>query len=547
MSIFLLVLVAVCFGFMTEINLTFDRLAIDSPYITNGDSGDPIDPDDPDDPDDPIDPDDTDDPIDPGRPLPFFADPESRFFKFMDNITTYRYGIWVSVTIQVFSNIENALFGFSVGTPNIGETANGIVGLMPHSTYVDMIFNAGLIGIIILVCLALYLLIPLIKKKEINWWNIFAFLPFLIALGAQSTMPFAFAVYLIVMCPLLTHRTREPPPTETNNEEPKKKQVSFVIPVYKVEPYLHRCIDSILNALQGIEDRYEIVLVDDGCPDNCGKICDEYAKKHKHIMSLHKKNEGQGEARNYGIKHATGEFIAFIDSDDWVTEDLRRLFDYISQNPTVNVFCVGHKTVDGGDKILATSNDMTVGLVDCTNQDFYNLIKYVPPWKKVIRRQFIMDNNLFFIKGRLLEDTGQSFSLFMKCKEVYFTDLNYYRYLLRQTSTMGQFSTKQLDAAVLNIEEGFALKGTLDLPPFANALFRDFFVMHFYGSVFHALKTFPTSETDKITDFVQKNKSHLQFPFNYNIFAKLFWLSSRIIGSKRTVTITHRIIKTIKK
>lgn len=106
--------------------------------------------------------------------------------------------------------------------------------------------------------------------------------------------------------------------------------ISIVIPVYNVELYIERCIHSILN--QSYKD-FEIILVDDGSPDGCGKICDEYSKRYKFIRTIHKENAGLGFARNTGIEYATGKFITFIDSDDYITENfLQDLFNATLQN-----------------------------------------------------------------------------------------------------------------------------------------------------------------------------------------------------------------------
>ena len=92
---------------------------------------------------------------------------------------------------------------------------------------------------------------------------------------------------------------------------------SVILPIYKVEKYLAECVDSILK--QSFSD-YEIILVDDGSPDTSGAICDEYAKKDARVRVIHKKNGGLSDARNAGFEIACGEYVVFIDSDDYVTD-----------------------------------------------------------------------------------------------------------------------------------------------------------------------------------------------------------------------------------
>lgn len=94
--------------------------------------------------------------------------------------------------------------------------------------------------------------------------------------------------------------------------------ISVIVPVYKVEKYIKKCIESIINQTY---ENLEIILVDDGSPDNCGKICDEYAKKDKRIKVIHKENGGVSSARNLGLEKSNGQYITFIDSDDWIEEE----------------------------------------------------------------------------------------------------------------------------------------------------------------------------------------------------------------------------------
>ena len=96
-------------------------------------------------------------------------------------------------------------------------------------------------------------------------------------------------------------------------------KISVIVPIYKVEPYLRRCLDSIVNQTYR---NLEIILVDDGSPDNCGNICDEYAQKDLRIEVIHKENGGLSSARNIAIDKANGDYLAFVDSDDWLDTDM---------------------------------------------------------------------------------------------------------------------------------------------------------------------------------------------------------------------------------
>ena len=96
-------------------------------------------------------------------------------------------------------------------------------------------------------------------------------------------------------------------------------KVSVIVPIYKVENYLNRCVDSILNQTY---KNIEVILVDDGSPDKCGEISDSYAINDSRVKSLHKENGGLSDARNYGMRYLTGEYVVFVDSDDWIKEEM---------------------------------------------------------------------------------------------------------------------------------------------------------------------------------------------------------------------------------
>lgn len=164
--------------------------------------------------------------------------------------------------------------------------------------------------------------------------------------------------------------------------------ISVIVPVYKVENYLHRCIDSILS--QSFTD-FELLLIDDGSPDSCGRICDEYATKDERVRVFHKPNGGVSSARNLGLDNACGEWITFIDSDDYVDNDyLNELF-----------FCVKEYNSD----FVAIIEYEVLGVEKRTylsSKDFNLLFKkykfdYGPaPWGKLFNSTIINQQNLRF-------------------------------------------------------------------------------------------------------------------------------------------------------
>ena len=116
----------------------------------------------------------------------------------------------------------------------------------------------------------------------------------------------------------------------------KSDLISIIVPVYKVEKYIDECIKSIINQTY---TNLEIILIDDGSPDNCGKICDEYAKNDKRIKVIHQKNMGQSVARNVGLEYAKGDYIGFVDSDDYIKNNMFEVLhnNLVSYNADISI------------------------------------------------------------------------------------------------------------------------------------------------------------------------------------------------------------------
>ena len=180
---------------------------------------------------------------------------------------------------------------------------------------------------------------------------------------------------------------------------------SIIIPVYNVEPYLHRCVDSVLN--QSFSN-FEIILVDDGLSDKSGKICDKYVIKDKRVKCIHQVNQGVSCARNTGLNAANGEYVLFIDSDDmWNdTEALQRINRVLTRKPETQVLCFGYKLFSGD----GTMRKVCIPDFHQSNFDnkysilkhlIYNYQYYSFAYTKAIKRDFLLQNHIFFVTNML--------------------------------------------------------------------------------------------------------------------------------------------------
>ena len=175
----------------------------------------------------------------------------------------------------------------------------------------------------------------------------------------------------------------------------KQPQISVIVPVYKAEAYLHRCIDSLLA--QTFSD-FELLLIDDGSPDLSGRICDEYAAQDTRIKVIHKQNGGVGSARQCGLDNATGEYTIHTDPDDWVEPNmLETLYQKaVSENADI-VIC---------DYVLEYANQSVLQSFNLANTDSHFLLNELVKgklhgglWNKLVRRSIIINNNINFTPG----------------------------------------------------------------------------------------------------------------------------------------------------
>ncbi len=217
-------------------------------------------------------------------------------------------------------------------------------------------------------------------------------------------------------------------------------KVSIIVPVYKVEKYLDKCVDSIVN--QTYKD-IEIILVDDGSPDNCPKMCDDWAKKNNRIKVIHKENGGLSDARNEGLKIATGDYVGFVDGDDVVSNVMyEKLIDLISNSNSQISMCQFARFVEGDSPNYTIKDDVSVfgqneALKEILKEKIGNHV-----CNKLFKRDLF--DNISFTKGVAYEDIFIFYKLVLKANKIAITDSKLYGYMQRRDSITNGCSVKNV-------------------------------------------------------------------------------------------------------
>lgn len=209
--------------------------------------------------------------------------------------------------------------------------------------------------------------------------------------------------------------------------------ISVIVPIYKVERYLKKCIDSIINQTY---KNLEIILVDDGSPDSCPKICDEYEKKDSRIKVIHKQNGGLSDARNAGIDVAKGDYIAFVDSDDYIEQDMYEMLYTILKKYNADISISSRYIVnEDGKRFAYTSKDSNI-----LDMDAKEALRRIFSFKDFDMSSCDKLYNIRLFKdirypcGKLNEDYYVIPQLFHKSKKIVYIPIPLYNYLQRQGS-----------------------------------------------------------------------------------------------------------------
>lgn len=232
-------------------------------------------------------------------------------------------------------------------------------------------------------------------------------------------------------------------------------KVSIIVPVYKTEKYLRQCIDSILAQTY---TNLEVILVDDGSPDNCGTICDEYAVKDRRIRVIHKENGGLSDARNAGIDGATGEYLMFVDSDDYIApEMIEVLFTALKENDAdmslCSFACVDENGIEISESItqspikreVVNGHELLKRMVEPFG--WYYVLAVIKLYKKDLFR------NIRFPRGKIHEDEFIAHHVIGLCKKIACVSEKYYKYVQNGVSiTHNRNSLSELHVAEAHID-----------------------------------------------------------------------------------------------
>ena len=214
-----------------------------------------------------------------------------------------------------------------------------------------------------------------------------------------------------------------------------KPKISIIVPVYMVEEYIGKCIDSLISQTH---KNIEIILVNDGSLDGCPEICNNYAKNDSRIKVINKENGGLSDARNAGLREAIGEYILFVDSDDYIEEETCECFISAIGELEVDVVVGNAKRIENENLSFMKHSNLQEDQILTGEQYLAAELKagtmYMAAWLNLYNRDFLVSNNLEFKVGLLHEDEQFTPRVFLKAEKVMGTNIIFYNYLIRNGS-----------------------------------------------------------------------------------------------------------------
>lgn len=298
-------------------------------------------------------------------------------------------------------------------------------------------------------------------------------------------------------------------------------KICVVVPIYNVDRYLVRCLDSIINQTY---KNLQIILVDDGSTDKSSKICDEYEKKDNRIEVIHKKNGGLSSARNKGIESCKGKYICFIDSDDYIENDMiEYLYNLIKKYSAEISICNMKKFTDNYN---IKNHNQKERIVELKKQDALrkminlNEIIYPNAMNKLYLYELFESGKIVYPINRLYEDMLVTAQLFGKAKKIVSSNMDKYYYYMREESiSNSEYTEKELDHITMSEE---LLSYIDNYFPELNKYYRAY---HSINMLSVCNKIILSRKTDKVIEeakkFIKDNKSNIIFNSNLKIIKKV--------------------------
>ncbi len=314
----------------------------------------------------------------------------------------------------------------------------------------------------------------------------------------------------------------------------KKPKYSFIIPVYNAEQYLTQCITSILNQTYPY---FEIILVDDGSPDNCPVLCNEWAEKDLRIKVIHKKNGGASSARNIGLSIALGEYIIFVDSDDYWADSngLNKINSLFTPKVDIVIFSSmtyyesEHRFKE--DRYVYPSEMNTLEPRECLKYMISHDLFNVHPGKKAFRKAFLLENKLFFKEGIRAEDIDLYINISCQLPVCRFLNDRIYVYRQHEQSVTANVSGQHLAEHLSIIEEHLQY-------PYPDEEIQAYIFSYMAYSMSIVLAHVALLKPDNRKDLYARIKN-CQFLYKYTVYPRTRKISAlyKICGLKVTALI----------
>lgn len=327
----------------------------------------------------------------------------------------------------------------------------------------------------------------------------------------------------------------------------ESKEISIIVPVFNVENYLEECIESIVT--QNYKD-IELILVDDGSTDKSGIICDAYKIKYPDIVILHKSNGGLADARNSGIKIATGKFLLFIDSDDYISENcLEHILKAANEQEEPDVlFLNAEKFFPSGERYPLEEKMDISRIYDCARSE---VLAYLATRKKypgsactkLISRNLVISNELFFEVGKTSEDLDWTRKVLMNAKSFGYCNCDYYNYRqCRKGSITNTLSQKNMDDLCIIVDRWIEIAETS--PVWQRQILLSF-SSYEYKIILAAYSSPNCTEKRKNITWIKEHEFLLSYRNDFDI--RLIRIVLKLIGIRLTSLLLNKYIKYRKK